>query len=879
MPENVAPLLDPVVLEARQRLKERREKIRLRHDQGATGPQVCAQITDLFDSIILDIWNHAFEKSGGKSLRKNVALIAHGGYGRCDQSPYSDVDLMLIHARSDTARIQPIASALSRNIVDAGLHLGFSVRLPGEACRLAWRDPVIYSSLSESRFLAGSLQFYEQYFKALRRGARWHQKRLVTAVQEARREERVKWGETNYLLRPNVKRSRGGLRDLQLIRWIGFAREGETDLEQLVRLGSLPEGDYERIRQARSFLLRLRNELHFANARSQDVLDRPTQMRISEKWGYQPQEGRLPVEMFMQDYFEHTRNVRYASAYVCADARTFSVWFRLFEAVMSRRVDRRVRMGPYHVWVPVQFLAEVAGDLAEVLRLMDIANRHSKRISHRTWQAIRLAMAERPAVEPDRSAVRSFLSLMSRPGRLAELLRQLHELRVLEQFIPAMKRARGLLQFNEYHKYTVDRHCIRAVEAATQFESGSGTIRDLYRRLDDKLMLHLALLIHDLGKGFAEDHCDVGKRIAAETAAQLGLDEAGSETLQWLVHKHLLMHYAAFRHDLNDPQIISKFANEVGTVERLEWLTLMSLADLTAVGPDVLTDWKGDLIEELYSRSLAFLQTGKLPGQPSPHSIKRRSEIQERLVRAKASPEALAFLAELPDSAVIRPAPEFVAGLIADAVDSRPKPLALCRGRFDVGRGESEYTVVLRQKDQPIGIFAKATRALAACGLSILKAEIATLNNGWIWDVFLVEDNDAQAKHDEHITRTGDKVTQILLGDRPLPPARRVWSLTSEREAEKTKLQPAAVTFDNDTTDRYTILQLFAYDRPGLLARVAGVLAQLKVVLHFAKIDTHLDQAVDVFYVSELDDSKIVDDHRLNQIREELLKAVAQSND
>lgn len=876
MTDTSVPLIEPVVLRARQQLRDGRAKIRQRHDQGANGYQVCTQVTDLFDLVILDIWNDAIASRGLGELAGRVALIAHGGYGRCDLAPFSDVDLMLVPARGIDAEVQPLASVLSRNIVDAGLQLGFSVRRPDEACRLAWKDPVIYSSLTESRFLAGSVQVYESFFNSLRHGARRRRKRLVEAVQEARREERAKWGETNYLLRPNVKRSRGGLRDLQLIRWIGFAREGETDLERLVKLDSLPAEDYERIRAAQEFLLRLRNELHFANGRSQDVLDRPTQMRISEKWGYQPHEGRLPVEMFMQDYFEHTRNVRYASAYVYADSQSMSLWSRFYETVMSRRIDQAIRLGPYHVWVVSRYLDRFAGDLAEVLRLMDLANRHSRRISHRTWQAIRAAMAQRPAGVPDDSAVRSFLSLMSRPGRLPELLRQLHELRVLEQFVPAMRRARGLLQFNEYHKYTVDRHCIRAVEAATDFESGVGPFRDLYRRLDDKLMLHLSLLIHDLGKGFAEDHSDVGKGIAAETAKVLGLDEAGSETLQWLVHKHLLMHYAAFRHDLNDPQIISKFASEVGSIERLELLTLMSVADLTAVGPDVLTGWKGDLIEELYSRTSAFLQTGKLPGQPSVQSTKKRNEIRDRLKLAKASAQAMAFLDELPESAVVRPKPEFVANLILDTVGADPQPTAVCRGRFDIGRGAAEYTVVMRQKDQPIGIFAKATGALAACGLSILKAEIASLGDGWIWDTFLVEDCDSAAKHDAHIAYTGERVTQILVGAKSTPPLRRFWSPTNERESEKVKLQPAEVDFDNGTTDRYTILLLFAYDRPGLLARIAAVLAGLKVVLHFAKIDTHLDQAVDVFYISELDGSKITSPERLNQIRGELLEAVMQ---
>ncbi len=879
MTETSVPMIEPVVLRARQQLREGRVKIRQRHDQGANGYQVCTQVTDLFDRVVLDIWNDAISSRGLVKLASRVALIAHGGYGRCDLAPFSDVDLMLVPARGMAGEIQPLASVLSRNIVDAGLQLGFSVRRPDEACRLAWKDPVIYSSLTESRFLAGSVQVYESFFNSLRQGARRRRNRLVEAVQEARREERAKWGETNYLLRPNVKRSRGGLRDLQLIRWIGFAREGETDLERLVKLDSLPAEDYERIRSAQEFLLRLRNELHFANGRSQDVLDRPTQMRISEKWGYQPHEGRLPVEMFMQDYFEHTRNVRYASAYVYADSQSMSLWARLYETVMSRRIDQAIRLGPYHVWVVGRCLDQFAGDLAEVLRLMDLANRHSRRISHRTWQAIRAAMAQRPPGVPDDSAVRSFLSLMSRPGRLPELLRQLHELRVLEQFVPAMRRARGLLQFNEYHKYTVDRHCIRAVEAATDFESGVGPFRDLYRRLDDKLMLHLSLLIHDLGKGFPEDHSDVGKGIAADTAKVLGLDEAGSETLQWLVHKHLLMHYAAFRHDLNDPQIISKFTSEVGSIERLELLTLMSIADLTAVGPDVLTGWKADLIEELYSRTSAYLQTGKLPGQPSTQSTKKRNEIRERLKLAEASEQAMAFLDELPESAVIRPMPEFVANLILDTVGADPQPTAVCRGRFDIGRGAAEYTVVMRQKDQPIGIFAKATGALAACGLSILKAEIASLGDGWIWDTFLVEDCDSAAKHDAHIAYTGERVTQILIGAKSPPPLRRFWSPTNERELEKVKLQPAEVDFDNDTTDRYTILLLFAYDRPGLLARIAAVLASLKVVLHFAKIDTHLDQAVDVFYISELDGSKITAPERLNQIRGELLDAVKQVGD
>ncbi len=887
------PLIESVVLDARQRLREGREKIRRHHDAGAAGPQVCAQITDLFDSIILDIWNSATADRSLGSLKSKLAIVAHGGYGRRDLAPFSDVDVMLIPLGAKESAVQPIAARISRDIVDAGLQLGFSVRGPSDACRLAWKDPVIFSSLTESRLLAGSLHAYQRFFNSLRLGAMRRRTKLVELVYQARREERVKWGDTNYLLRPNVKRSRGGLRDLQLIRWIGFACEGESELDQLVRLGRLPTDDYRRIRQAYAFLLRVRNELHFVHGRSQDVLDRPTQMSIADQWGYQASEGRLPVEFFMQDYFEHTRNVRYAASYVYADSRHLPLLARAYERIASKKVDESIRVGPHYVWVEASALPNFSSNLGEVLRLMDIANRYRRRISHQTWQAIRESMTTRRPEMPDASAVRSFLSLMSRPGNLAELLRQLHELRVLEQFVPAMRRARGLLQFNEYHKYTVDRHCIRAVEAATMLEAKEGPIGDLYRRMDDKLMLHLSLLIHDLGKGYEEDHSDVGMRIAAETAERLGLDQSAGDMLQWLVHKHLIMHYAAFRHNINDPQIVSKFASDVGSVRRLDLLTLMSIADLTAVGPDVLTDWKEHLIVELHTRTTSFLETGRMPGELSEQSQKLRQDIRLRLQSAlqhdaaasRAHGQALLIdgatrmLDALSDTVLSRTPPDYIAKLIGEAIAGGDRGTTICSGRFDSTRGATEYTLVTNQKDRPIGTFARATAALADCGLSILKAEIESLEGGWVWDAFLVDDPQCATASDERLEEISQRVTRHMNDEtRGVTTHRRVWSPTSKAESAKIKLQPAEVRFDNETMDRYSIILLFAYDRPGLLASIAMTFADLQVVLHFAKIDTHLDQAVDVFYVSELNDQKITSPERLEQIRVALMAALVGSH-
>ena len=514
-----------VVVRCRQRLQDGREKCRLQHNSGVPGFQVSTRLADLYDDLVLEIWDNAvLEHTQDKASRERLnglALVAHGGFGRRDLAPYSDADLMLLTTSRSTALAEKIAATLTRDLVDVGFQVGFSLRQPREACQLSWNDAVIFSSLTESRLLGGSLAVYSKFFSQLRQGALRRQKRLIKQVVAARRAERQKWGETNFLLRPNVKRSRGALRDIQLVRWIGFARTGEVELGRLQQLGTLSQEDYRMLRHAYEFMLRLRNELHFRAGRSQDILDRPTQMEIAEAWGYTGTDGVLPVEQFMQDYFDNTRNVRYASAFFTDDALTRPWLSRLAENVRSRAIGEHIRMGPSHIWVTDKGLERFASKLPEVLRLMSLANQHGRRISHRTWQAIRFAMQDREPVKPDSETIGAFLNLLSKPGRLASLLRRLHELRVIEQLIPAFKRTRGLLQFNAYHKYTVDAHCILAVEAATEMQHQDTAMGRRYRRLKDKALLHLALLIHDIGKGYDEDHCVVGARIAKETAERL----------------------------------------------------------------------------------------------------------------------------------------------------------------------------------------------------------------------------------------------------------------------------------------------------------------------------------------------------------------------
>ncbi len=866
-----------IVLRCREMLREGREKAHQQHLAGTSGVHVSNQLADLYDDVVLDIWHEAIREHTTDQRLSGLSLVAHGGFGRRDLSPYSDADLMLLTTARSESLAKKIAGNLTRDLTDSGIVPGLSIRLPKEACRLAWNDAVVYSSLCESRLLAGSLHLYKKYFDAFRFGAMRRHKKLIQEVVAARRAERQKWGETNFLLRPNVKRSRGGLRDIQLIRWIGFAKHGETDLEKLIKLGALPEEDYRQLRTAYAFMLRLRHELHFREQKSQDILDRPTQMEIAEAWGYQGSEGMLPVEQFMQDYFDNTRNVRYASAYFVDDAHSRPLVQRAVERTLSRKIEEQIRMGPSLIWVPNDYLQNFASSLPDVMRLMSLANKHRRRISHETWQAIRKAMQDREPAPPDAESIAAFLSLLSQPGHLADLLRKLHELRILEQLIPEFRRMRGLLQFNAYHKYTVDAHSIRAVEAATDLENDSSGMGRRYRRQANKGLLHLALLIHDIGKGYEEDHSIVGARIARVTAERLKLDADDADTLEWLVLKHLAVNVVAFRHNLSDPQIVVSFAREVGSIRRLELLVLHTYADLAAVGPDVATDWKLNLIEELYKRTRHYFDSGSLPGSPDdPGTEAKRAEIKEQLGKIDASEFCYELMDKLPLSLLGNSDPvELAADMQLVGEHFGKEDSAICLARYEEQSQAIHYTIIRREDGLTVGTFARVCGALSASGVEIMRARIEMAGD-LVWDDFWV--NDLQYPDSKppqsRMKEIGNKVRFLLDSpDEPIPAPRKIWNAHRSNEGDSVNVLPKKVVFDNNSIDRYTIVSIFAYNEVGLLYRIADAFAAQNAVLHFAKIDTHLDQVADVFYVSELDGSRITDSERQREIREALLAA------
>ncbi|HUE73172.1 MAG TPA: [protein-PII] uridylyltransferase [Pirellulaceae bacterium] len=875
------PRISPAVVAAKEELARGREKLKKQHDGGSPGIQVCNHFATLLEEIVLSQYEGALAElpaATRAAIAPHVALVAHSGFGRREMAPYSDVDVMLLHGLASERDVLPLVRPFSQSLYDLGLDVGYSTRTPQQACQGAISDATIFTALTESRLLIGNEDLFARFSTRFRRLTRSRWRQLVTLVEAARKEERSKYGETVFLLEPNIKRSRGALRDVQLIRWLGFTRYGENEPEMLRRAGHLTRQDQRRLHEARDFLLWLRNDLHFAAGKASDVLERTEQVRLAECRGYEPVAGLMPVELFMREYFRHTTAVREIAAHFAASVRPRATLRRVLEPLLSHQVEGDFRVGPTEITATRRGLVKVASDLGQVLRLLDLANYYDRRIAHETWEAIRSAMSEREPADPSEplapEVAERFLSLMSQPMRLSELLRRLHELRVLEQIVPGMNHARGLLQFNAYHRYTVDEHSIRAVDRVTQLQTDPGLPGELYRNLKQKRILHLAALIHDLGKGYVEDHSDVGRLLAEQLGHRLGLPPHECEQLMFLVHKHLRMSHLAQQHDIHDENVVVQFAVEVGSSENLQLLYLLTLADLAAVGPGVLNEWKQELLTDLYEHTVQLLASDSPADASNQRLVQRRAELQALIAGESDADWWQSQIAALPGSSLFTVEPQRIVAELR-RLKSLPHQDAFAAGRFVPQRNVVEYTVGTYEEITP-GIFHRLTGALASQRQQILSAEINTLADGLVLDRFYVQDSDyAGPPPEERLAQTTAALVAALKDSSNRPPQFvKRWQDLAAPPSRAINHLPTNVRVDNSTAERYTILTIFAYDRMGLLYTISRTLFELELSVCRAKIGTRLDQVVDVFYVTDKGGRKIEDEPRLAAIRQRLLAAM-----
>lgn len=864
----------------RERVQQLRAAAQTRRAQGATGLQVAGLLSQLVDDFLRELYGDALHAAGGdrSALTRGAALLAVGGTGRGDLAPYSDIDLLFLQASQEPAGFTEAVAAMVRHCWDAGLQLGHSVRTVADAIRMARQDSQFATALLEARCLCGSEALAEELHRAfVRQVIRARNGSFIEECLAEREKERQSHGAVVQQLEPDVKRSLGGLRDLHLLRWVGYARAGVADFDSLKLQGALSVEEARRLVLAYEFLTGVRIDLHFAAGRAQDVLSREDQLRLAEQRGIAGTAGLRPVERFMQQYFEHSTAVADIVGRFVERQRP-RPWIRsVVNYLMSFRVDDIYRIGAGQIDVVPRQRSRVCSSLEEVLRLTLTAVMHRVRIAPKLVDRLKQHARQLAGQDLTPEARRLFLQILARPGTLGAALRVLYDVGVLEVVLPCLKHVRCLLQFNQYHAYTVDEHTLRTIEAAERFEADRGPVGQAYREIRHKELLHLALLLHDAGKGFEEDHSEVGRRLALETARRLGLPEHQRDLLEFLVHQHLLMATLAFRRDTNDPEVLLRFNHEVGSPDALRMLYVLTAADITAVGPGVWNEWKAELLAAFYDRSMMWLS-----GQSDvfEESARRRQVVRE-VLRHLHAPEAGADdvarrLAPFPIHYLLSTPPAQIAADLELIARRRPHDIHIA-SHYDAETGTVEYRVITSEA-VTTGCFHKLTGVLSAKRMEILSAQICSSQEGVIVDSYRVRDYDHEGEVPEfRREEVATAIRRVLQGELDVESLfrSRLRFAPHVLQGPVSNL-PMRVVIDNETSDRYTIIDVFAHDRPGLLYRITRSLFELELSVALARIATHFDQVVDVFYVTDIQGAKIRDGQRLRQIREQLAERIAE---
>ena len=856
---------------ARERWHDGRDKLQQLHEEGAPGRRVVNALSDLLDHVLLSLYRACLEDFS-QEIAANVSFVLHGGCGRREVAPYSDVDSMLLYQGSLTDELSEFSRRIAQDITDAGFQLGFSLRTPRDACTMSLKDPAVFSSLTESRFLGGNPELYENYLSRLQRLASRRSTNLIRGIVDARERERLQFGETVYLLRPNIKKSRGGLRDIHLIRWLGFVRFGETDIDQLCRRRALFGVEATRLQASAEFLLRVRNELHWQANRANDGFGRNEQVRIAEKFGYVGDDGVLPVEKLMQDYFRFSSQIRnICDNFVAKSLNRGSFATNVFSPLLTRQIGENFLMGPLYIGVNKTAIDSVQGDLSEVLRLMQLAAVHKKKIDYPTWDAIRRTMTNNPEIELTRQSAEQFIALLANTKMLADLLKLLHEMRVLEKILPDFKHARGLLQFNEYHKYTVDEHTLRAIGILTEFEQEQTAKGKAYRSIQDKRVLHLALLLHDLGKGYPEDHCQVGVEIASATGERLGLSDDDTKTIQFLIRNHLLMSHLAFHRDINDEEMVAEFAAKVGSVRLLSMLYVLTCADIDAVGPGVLTPWKQELLTDLYRHAKNIL-TGH---REDDLYLTRQAEFYQQIADTVNDPETSTWLnnasQNLPRNYCEQHEPQFISEQLLQLREVIAEQVQCTVGRVK-GRNLIELCIGKREKRRA-GVFYRVMGLLASLGLSITSVDIKPIGDSLIFYWFKFADLDFEHTPQRRLDEIQRRAIAVVAGgDKSPPQFRTKWKKRGGGRALQLSRPIIEVKIDNQTVDSATIIDVFAYKNIGLLYRISRKLHELGLDVNYARVSTYAHKLIAVFYVCDEKGNKVHDKNQLQVIQQEVLR-------
>jgi [protein-PII] uridylyltransferase len=859
---------------AREYLNAGRAAIDAAFDAGLPASEAVRQRAALYDRLLVGLFqeaDHAYcEEHGAPDAR--LTLCAVGGYGRGELSPASDLDLLFLFPYEVGAYVEVVSERLLYWLWDLSLEVGSSVRSIDGCVRLAKTDLSAYTSLLDHRYLAGDPDLYAELDSRLFRAVF---SRGVSAFLQMReredRERRERYADTVYLLEPHVKQGEGGLRDLHQALWAAHVRFHVKGLDDLLRLGAVSEREAQALRAAHEFLLAVREVLHRTAGRKQDRLTFDVQEQIAREFGHRDTERALAVEQFMQRYYQAARTVRHHAERIlerCAiserrrkPARGTPVGrhFRIFNGALTVQSDDIFRRHP-------EAIMEIFHE--SMVRNLPLYP-YAKDLLAESTQRIGADLRRDPAV-----AAR-FLEILTHPADKRGVLREMHDLGVLGAYLPEFGRLTGKHQHTIYHVYTVDVHTLTAIERLKALHRGELAkevphVSEVMAEVERPRTLYLALLFHDIGKGTGRDHSEVGAEMATRACERLGLAPEEIAEVAFLVRRHLAMVILSTRRDMHEEALLESFCAEIGDIDLLRKLYVLTYADSVTTGPNIWSDWKAMLVRELYDRAHE-----RMRGQPGAFNDAetvqaRRAESRALLASTAPAEEVEAFLVSMPDRYFLAFHADTVAthfalarrlGEAAVAIEKQPFP----------DRGYTE--VILTCKDRP-GLLALLTGGMTANGIDILGALIYTRTNGEALDVFYVRDRNGQPQMTAAKWR---RFTEALEG--VLTGATTVEALMEKSQKPSTldKAVPRVrtkVVLDPSASTRYNVIDVYTQDRLGVLYLITRTLFELGLTIGLSKVATEGNRVVDAFYVADVEGGKIADPERLSHIQARLVQAL-----
>jgi len=807
-----------------------------------------------------------------------MAVVAVGGYGRRELCPRSDVDILFLHSYKVDRYVEAMTESMLYPLWDLGLEVGHSVRNIKETIRLGGEDDSIRTGLLDHRFVAGDLSLYRESARELERFLYFNNgdKFIEKKIREMRARH-AKVGSTVYLLEPNVKEGRGGLRDLQTAVWGARIKYKCDDLAELRRKGVVGARNVEAIRHVLDYLLRVRNELHFVQGKKADILSFEVQEQMAERFRYRRLGSNQAVERFMRTYYLHAASAARLSDEVLEEVGRF------LPEEGSRKPFfflKRKLIGAGGILYKGQLqVKDGASFEKEPIRILEFFRSMQKTKSSLSPQARRNIQRALPAVgaafREDREAAILFLEILSDPVHLRETLLAMNESRFLARYIPEFAPLYCKVLRDIYHVYTVDIHSIRCTSVLAGIETSSARTKEegeflrIHAGVQNRGLLHLAILFHDIGKGKGHGHSRIGAEIVARIGARWGLREAEVSDLVFLVEQHLLMAHVSQRRDLHDIELILSFADTVGTVSRLDQLYLLTYADMKEVGPEVWTQWKAMLLAELYEKGRNVLDQGALKRPFEERAHRRRAQVREML-GAEPAETAERFLARVDDRYLLStPDARFIEHCRTLALFDGKTPIVVA-----IDSPESGTTEFLVLCPDERGLFAKIAGTLSANGMNILNASIATTVDAVALDTFYVNYRGKSLQGDPKKERVIADLSRVLRGETT------VEGLMADSRAGKyvrdrvPRYRPTRVVFDNSVSTRCTVVDIFTYDRIGLLYDITSTLTALGIDIALSKISTKADQVADVFYIVDRDGGKIASPDRQEEIRQALLASI-----